>query len=95
MSPIWDRPHLKVRFVPTNTCGPFPFTEMYLKVALIRPGLTWYRAGLISEGFITGLKKRFKTSSKAVLIKIFFALTHFFKAQNVVKIEFISIQATG
>ena len=41
--------------------------------------------GLISGGFITGLKKRFKASYKAVLIKIPFKLSHFFKVQNVVK----------
>ena len=35
--------------------------------------------GLISGDFITGLKKRFKTSYKVVLIKIPFKLSHFFK----------------
>ena len=42
----------------------------------------------IRGGVISGLKKRFKTSYKAVLIKILFELTHFFKLhQNIVKIR--------
>ena len=71
-----------------RTC---PSTEIYLKLPLIGAGLIqlrkWYvrGGGLISGGFITGLKKRFKTSYKAVLIKIPFKLSHFCKVQNVVK----------
>ena len=71
----------------------FQSTEIYLKLQLISAGLIqlrkWYggggEGGLISGGFITGLKMRVKTSYKAVLIKIPFKLSHFFKVQNVVK----------
>ena len=68
----------------------FPSTEIYLKLQLISAGLIqlrkwWGGGGLISGGFITGLKMRFKTSYKAVLIKIPFKLSHFFKVQSVVK----------
>ena len=67
-----------------RTC---PSTEIYLKLPLISAEIIqlckWYGGGggwgLIPEGFITGLKKRFKTSYKAVLIKILFEFTHFFK----------------
>ena len=38
-------------------------------------------------------KKLFKTSCIAVMIKIHYEVTHFYKIQNVVKTEFISIQA--
>ena len=72
-----------------RTC---PSTEIYLKLPLISAGIIqlrkWYGGGgewLISGGFITGLKMRFKTSYKAVLIKIPCKLSHFFKVQNVVK----------
>ena len=43
--------------------------------------------------FIAGLKTRFKTSCIALMIKIRYEGTHFYKIQNVVKTEFISIQA--
>ena len=55
--------------------------------------------GLINGGLLTSgrlynrTKYRFKTSCIALLIKIRYEGTYFFKLQNVAKTEFISIQA--
>lgn len=65
----------------------FPSTEIYLKLPLVSAGIIqlskrYGSGGAYILGFITGLKMRFKISYKAVLIKMLFELTHFFKVQS-------------
>ena len=65
----------------------FPSTEIHLKLPLVSAGIIQLRkrygsGGAYILGFITGLKMRFKISYKAVLIKMLFELTHFFKVQS-------------
>ena len=47
------------------------------------------------EGLQTGLKNAFQNKLQSRADKILFKITRFFKLQNVVKFQFISIKARG